>query len=63
MTRTIGDKPIKSDLSQYPDVGTLAGSKKDVVNSPGKTLKGPVKPEVRNPSGKPTRFLQKKPGR
>ena len=63
MTRTFGDKPIKPDQSQYPDIGTLAGSEKDVVNSPGQTVKGPVKPEIWNPSGKPTRFLQKKPGR
>ena len=56
MTKTFGDKPI-GDKSTRPGVG--AKSDYDLVQ-PDPTLKS--KPPVLNPTGKPTRFLKKRPG-
>lgn len=60
MTKSFGNLPA-GDKSQYPGVHAKAGDQKDVVKSPGKEKK-PVGPEVWNPTGKPTRYLRKKPG-
>jgi len=60
MTKSYGNLPA-GDKSQYPDIHAKSGRAEDVVKSPGKTKK-PVKPEVWNPTGVPTRFLQKKSG-
>lgn len=55
MTKTFGDKPV-GDKSQYPGVGVKADPmmKRDPVVH--------TKPPVINPTGKPTRYLKKRPG-
>lgn len=58
MTKTFGNLPV-GDKSQYPPVGAKSpGHGTDVVKSPGE-IKKPVKPEVWNPTGVPTRVPQK----
>ena len=55
MTKTFGDKTV-GDKSQY----SCVGAKADPMMQRDPVVKG--KPVVMNPTGIPTRFLQKRPG-